>query len=110
MIIAFQPVRGIRPAHEREPDVDGAGQKHLRRHHADDRVGLITKVNGAPEDTGIALKNAEPKLVADYRKQRSADPIFFVGESATELRREANDLEEIRRHERTRKLLRRVMF
>src|ERR1043166_2189035 len=110
VIVPRLPHLVVGPAGQREPDFHGSRRKHLRRHHADNRVGLVTKVDRFAEDVRIAVEDPLPKLVADHTDGRSANAIFFFCEHAAELRRETDDLEKGRGNKGTGDLLRRAVF
>src|SRR5256714_8205865 len=110
MIVAVLPHLVVCPPGKREPNVDRARGKHLRWHHAHDRVGLVAKVDGFAEHVRIAVENALPEFVADHRNHRAADAIFFLGEDAPDLRLEADDFKKVSGDECARDLFRRAAF
>ena len=109
MIVPRLPARiAVGAPGEREPNVHRPRRKHLRRHHADDRVRLIAEVHRFAKHIWIAVEHALPELVADRANHRAADAIFFLGEHAPELRLEADDAEKIPGHQSARNLFRRA--
>src|ERR1700682_2657304 len=108
MIVARLPHRVAGPAREGKPNLRRARREHLRRHHADDSVGLVAEVYRAPEHVRVARKNALPKFITDHANQRTAHAIFLFGENAAQLWREPDDFEKIRGNETAGDLLRRA--
>src|SRR4051794_2136246 len=108
MIVPCLPHLIIRAPHEREPDVYCARRKHLRWHHSDNGVGLVSKIHSPSQNLGITRKRAVPQSIADHREKWPAHSIFFRGEDAAELGLEPNDLEKGGRHKRSADLFRRA--
>ena len=110
MIVAHLPNVVVRSPGQREPDFRGPRREHLRRHHADDGVGLVAEVHRASEHIWIARKKPSPEAVADQADHRPAHAIFFLGKDAPQLRGEPDHLEEVRRHQAAGDLFRRPSF
>src|SRR5688572_21318624 len=68
-----------------------------RRHDADDGIGPIVQRDWLSDRVGHAAENAEPQPVTDDRDRRCARYAFLRQESASQGRRDADHLEEVRR-------------
>jgi hypothetical protein len=110
MIVAGLPHLIGRSARQGKPNLCRARREHLRRHHADDRVGLVAEIYRASEHIRVARKKAGPHPVADDANHRPAHPVFLLGEDAAMLRVQPNHFKEIGRDQAALDLLRRPPF
>ena len=110
MIIARLPAGIVRAPHQGKPNFRRARREHLRRHHANDRVGLVAEIHGASEHVWVARKKSLPQTVANNGDERSAHAILLFGKDATQLRREPNHFEKVRRDQASTDLLGRAPF
>jgi hypothetical protein len=105
VIIAVLPDGVIGAPHERKPNIDRAGREHLRGHHADHGVRLISEIEGATERVGIPLEEPLPKPIADDCEEWSPDAIFFFRKGPSQLGLQPDHFEKIRRDQASADLL-----
>src|SRR6266567_5780943 len=65
----------------------------MRRHHGDDRVGLVVNPNGLAQNRWITMKFRLPESVADDHLELISPLLFLVGEEAPEQWLDAQDFE-----------------
>ena len=82
---------------DRQPDIGVEGKVHALGHDADDGPGDVANPDGSPDDGGVAAIALLPQRVADQHDRRRAPRPFAGRKVASEHRRYAERLEEVRR-------------
>ena len=86
-----------RAGRRRHVDVAVGRVLRNRRQHADDGVRPVVHLEGLADDVGVAAKPRAPVLVAQHQHRRGARVVVAVDERATELRADAEHVEEVGR-------------